>query len=310
MKAMVFTGTGVVEMLDVDEPVAGEGEVVLDVELAGICGSELHGIAHPGFRQPPLIMGHEFAARTADGRRVTVNPIVSCGVCDRCVAGQDQLCRSRSLVGIHRAGGFAERVAVPERTLHTLPDGMSWQTAAMVEPLANAVHAWRLCGEAAGARVGVIGAGTIGLVSLIVAAREAGDVVVADLSEERLETAQRLGASATVQRLEGEFDVIIDAVGAEATHRDALDRLRPGGTTVWLGLLSPVPGFDAQDLIRQEKKVFGSFAYRAQDFADAVGMAAEVDLSWATEFPLDQGAEIFTELMHGRSDVVKALLRP
>jgi len=87
MRAMVFTGPGVVEMLEVPDPVPGPDELLLNVALVGICGSELHGIVQPGFRQPPLIMGHEFAATTSDGRRVTVNPIVHCGSCDRCRAG-------------------------------------------------------------------------------------------------------------------------------------------------------------------------------------------------------------------------------
>ena len=144
---MVFTGTGVVEMLEVDAVEPGEGEVLLKVEAAGICGSELHGILHPGFREPPLVMGHEFAGTTPDGRRVTVNPIVSCGTCDLCVMGEDQLCRTRSIVGIHRPGAFAEHVVVAQRYLHDLPDSLSWQQGALIEPLANAWHTWGLAGR-------------------------------------------------------------------------------------------------------------------------------------------------------------------
>src|SRR2546430_5873096 len=114
MRALVFTAPSVVELRDVDEPAPRPGEAVLDVAVAGICGSELHGVRTPGFRIPPLIMGHEFAGTTPDGRRVAVNPLLSCGCCDRCRAGQTQLCWQRAIIGIHRPGGFAERVAVPE----------------------------------------------------------------------------------------------------------------------------------------------------------------------------------------------------
>jgi threonine dehydrogenase-like Zn-dependent dehydrogenase len=310
LQALVFTAPGVVEVLDVDEPTPVEGEVVVEVAAAGICGSELHGISKPGFRTPPLVMGHEFAGTTPDGRRVTVNPIVSCGTCDLCKTGLAQVCRERAIVGIHRPGAFAERVNVPAHMIHELPAEMAWERAAMVEPLANGVHAWALAGRPAGARVGIIGAGTIGLVAyLVAAAGGAGEVVVCDLSEDRLGMARNLGAT-TAAELDGEFDVVIDAVGVAATHKASVDRLRPGGTAVWIGLMGTDAGFDSTDLIRQEKSVLGSFAYTDDEFGEAVRLAQTADLGWVDSFPLAEGATIFTELMHGRTDVVKALLRP
>jgi threonine dehydrogenase-like Zn-dependent dehydrogenase len=310
MQALVFTRPGVVEVLDVDEPVAQAGEVIVEVAAAGICGSELHGISQPGFRTPPLVMGHEFAGVTADGTRVTVNPVVTCGQCDLCQAGLTQVCRDRAIVGIHRPGAFAERVAVPEQMVHPLPDGLSWERAAMIEPLANAVHAWGLADRPKGARVGVIGAGTIGLVSYLAAkAGQAGEVVVVDVADDRLSTARDLGAT-TATSLEGEFDVVIDAVGVAATHQASVDRLRPGGTAVWVGLMGTDPAFNSQDFIRTEKRVLGSFAYTDAEFGEAVELAGRADLDWVDSYPLADGARIFTELMHGRTDVVKALLRP
>ena len=106
MRAMVYTKPDTLELLDVDEPVTNEGEVIVEVEACGICGSELHGIAKPGFRQPPLIMGHEFSGRDPKGRAVAVNPIVSCGECDLCQSGRNEVCRNRSVVGIHRQGAL------------------------------------------------------------------------------------------------------------------------------------------------------------------------------------------------------------
>lgn len=310
MRALVFTATSTVEMLDVPEPQPADDEVIVDVEACGICGSELHGIQHPGFRQPPLVMGHEFVGVDPQGRRVVINPIVSCGTCDLCLRGQDQLCRSRSIIGIHRAGGFGERVAVPRSQLHVIPDGLSWDAAALIEPLANAVHAWELVASLEPRRVGVVGAGTIGLVCLLVARhRGAEHVTVVDLSDERLERARALGATATGSVLEGEFDAVFDCVGLPSTRRTAVEVLRPGGRCVFLGLLSPDPGFDALGVVRQEKSISGSFAYPAADFAAAVELAPRVDLSWASDFPLTRGDTIFTELMNGRADIAKALLR-
>jgi len=313
MKALVYTAPLELRVMDVDEPQPGQGEVVIHVKSAGICGSELEGVrSRSPFRVPPLIMGHEFGGERVDtGEAVVVNPIASCTTCDLCLLGQGNLCRSRAVVGIHRAGGFAEFVAVPERNLHSMPAGMSWAQAALVEPVANGVHAWRLVAARTPARVGIFGAGPIGLVCLVVARNSAAvEVCVADLAESRLEIARQLGAASTGRELSGEFDLVIDAVGAPATRRASVASLRPGGVAVWLGLHSDEPSFDALDLIRGEKSVLGSFAYSDADFRRAIGIAAAIDPSWVAPFPLDRGAEIFTELMNGRTDVVKAQLSP
>ena len=311
MRAMVFTAPGVVEMLDVKEPTTVDDEIIITVEATGICGSEPHGIRHAGFRKPPLVMGHEFVGRTSDGTRVAVNPLASCGSCDSCSRGLTNLCRTRQILGIHRPGGFAERVAVPERLVVPLPENLAWEAAALIEPLANAVHAWNLVAEQRPRTVGIIGAGTIGLVCTLAAADAGvGRIVVVDIAEERLEVASRLGATETAARLEGEFDVVIDCVGAEATHADSVSHLRPGGIATWVGLLAPGAGFDAQDVVRMEKVVRGSFAYTHPEFEAAVRLAPQVDLDWTDSFALDQGATIFTELMGGRKDIHKAILRP
>jgi threonine dehydrogenase-like Zn-dependent dehydrogenase len=311
MRALVFTGPGAVEMREVDEPAVGPGEVLVHVVASGICGSELHGVRTPGFRVPPLVMGHEFAGRTEDGRKVIVNPILSCGECDVCALGLRNVCRRREIVGVHRPGGFAERVAVPAAAVSELPEGLSWTAAGVVEPVANAVHAWSLAGTPAGARVGVIGAGAIGLACLQVArSGGAGAVEVADRSGERRAVAERLGADAAVSELGGEYDVIFDAVGAAVTHQRSLALLRPGGVAVWLGLAEAVSGFDAAELVRGEKRVLGSFAYSGGDFATAADLVGGWDLSWVETFPLSEGARIFTSLMNGGAIPVKALLAP
>jgi threonine dehydrogenase-like Zn-dependent dehydrogenase len=191
-----------------------------------------------------------------------------------------------------------------------MPEDMSWEQAALVEPLANAVHAWRLITDRAPARVGIIGAGTIGLVALIVSQwRGAGHVAVADLSADRLAVADRLGATTTGPALEGEFDVVFDAVGATPTRKASIEALRPGGAAVWLGLHHADPGFDSLAFTRSELAVFGSFAYTDQDFRAAIGLANSIDPFWVTTFPLERGVEIFTELMEGRTDIVKAQLQ-
>jgi threonine dehydrogenase-like Zn-dependent dehydrogenase len=311
VKALVFTGPGALELHDVPEPELADGDVLVHVRTVGICGSELHGARHPGFRKPPLIMGHEFAGTNDNGDRVVINPMLSCGHCELCLGGLRQVCRERQIIGVHRAGGFAERVAVPGSTLRPVPDWLDWDAAAMIEPAANAVHAWNIARAPAGARAAVLGCGAIGLLCLLTAlSGGAGRVDVTDLDPGRLAQASRLGAAAAGPGLDGEYDVIFDAVGSPVTRAVSVRHLRPGGTAVWLGLADDAPGFDANALIRAEKRVQGSFAYSDEEFARAAELLRDWDLSWTSQYPLTEGAEIFTGLMNGGLQPVKALLVP
>lgn len=311
MRALVFTAPSVVEVLDVPEIVVGEGEVVIHVERAGICGSELHGIRQPSFRVPPLIMGHEFVGRTEDGRRVAINPLISCGTCDLCLRGSGQLCRTRVLLGAHRAGGFAERATVPVSQLHDLPPSLSWDQAGLIEPVANALHAWHLAGSPRGQHIGVIGAGPIGLACIEVAlALGAAHVDCAELSAERTIEAKSIGARQVTNELGGEFDVIFDAVGTARTRSSSLEHLIPGGVTIWLGLATPDSSFDAASAIRFEKNIRGSFAYSPEEFVAAIELAPQLKLTWSSTFPLTQGADVFLSLMNGATTPIKALLQP
>jgi len=323
VKALVFTAPGRVELLDVPEPDPAPGEAVVQVRAAGICGSELHGARRPGFRKPPLIMGHEFAGTAAGGEAVVVNPILSCGRCAECRRGLRHVCREREIIGVHRAGGFAERVAVPTSALRPVPPGLPWEAAALIEPAANAVHAWNQAGaalggggaldanRAGGTRVAVLGCGAIGLLCAATAlSGGAGRVEVTDLSPARLAAAQRLGAHAAGPDLSGEYDVVMDAVGSAATRAASVAHQRPGGVAVWLGLAEEEAGFDANALVRSEKRVLGSFAYRDEEFASAAALIRDWDLAWAESYPLAAAAEIFTGLMNGGLHPVKALLRP
>jgi threonine dehydrogenase-like Zn-dependent dehydrogenase len=311
MRALVFTAPGVVEMQDVDEPRLLDGDVLIDVKGSGICGSELHGFRSVGMRKPPLVMGHEVVGIDAAGRRVAVNPLFSCGACDLCSRGLPQVCRERGLLGVHRPGGFAERVAVPADAVHVLPDGVEWEAAAMIEPLANALHAVRRVPDVRGARVAVIGAGAIGLLCLLVARRlGAANVTVVDPSPGRLGTATRLGADDTGPALVEEYDAVVDAVGLPTTRADSLLRVRPGGHAVWIGLARAEATIDGNDLVRGERQVLGSFAYRPEEFAEAVALSAECDLGWSTGIALEDAQRVFMALADGRSEIVRAVIRP
>src|SRR5438105_2764075 len=185
VRAIVWRGPRRMAIEEMDEPRLGDDAVIVRPDAAGICGSEIEGyLGRMANRVPPLVMGHEFAGTVVSaargpgaewsGRRVSVNPLLSCRSCDRCRAGERNLCPERRLIGVHLAGGFAERVAVPIANLVALPDGVDPRTGALVEPLANAVHAVGLARRLVATDLAVvIGAGTIGIFALH-AARAAG----------------------------------------------------------------------------------------------------------------------------------------
>ncbi|MDA8296704.1 MAG: alcohol dehydrogenase catalytic domain-containing protein [Actinomycetota bacterium] len=315
MLAMVYTAPLELKMLDVDEPTPARGEVVIEVAAVGICGSELEGFASKSpFRVPPLIMGHEFSGRRMDtGEPVAVNPVVSCGGCDMCLRGMSNICRDRKILGIQRAGAFAQRVVVPERNCYLLPEDVPLVAAALVEPFANAIHAFRLLQQAdpLPLRIGVIGAGTLGyLVAWVAQDRGTPHIAVAELSPERRDIVQRSGSYTVSDHLEGEFDAIFDAVGSSATRRTSLELLRPGGTAVWLGLHGPEPGIDGLALIRDEKRVLGTFCYQDVDFRAAVARVAAVNPSALATHPLDEGVGVFERLISGEVSSLKTLLLP
>ena len=316
MQAMVYSAPLTLELADVQEPVAGEGEVLVEVEAVGICGSELGGVkTQSPFRVPPLIMGHEFAGRRVDtGERVAVNPLIACGSCDLCLRGARNICRKRKLIGIQQSGAFAELVAVPADRCVPLPAGMTAEHGALTEPVANAVHAWRLAlsQDPGPTRVGVIGAGTLGLVTALVALQSGmADVEIADLSDVRLAFARDAGVPTTGQGLEGEYDVIFDAVGTAATRATSVELLRPGGTAIWIGLHEPGAGLDSLAFIRAEKRVLATFTFLERDFSAALDVIASLGPTpWISSAPLSAGVETFEGLMAGDDAATKTLLVP
>jgi threonine dehydrogenase-like Zn-dependent dehydrogenase len=313
MKALVYLGEQEMVVREEPTPTPSADEALIVMSAAGICGSELGAVKHHDpTRKVPLIMGHEFVGIRSDtGKLVAVNPLVTCGTCDRCRAGQENLCRTRSLIGVHRSGGFAEQVAVPISNIHELPVGTSVSAAVLIEPLANAWHLWHLSGATPSSRIGIIGGGAIGLMTAIVALHSgAADVTLADVSEERRNTAKGAGVPSVVDRLEGEYDVIVDAVGAHETRATSIRQLRPGGRALWEGLHDGESPIDGRDLARREIAILGSFAYVDDDFSEAVRSVGLVDERWVSTVPLDDGARVFKRLMESPDAFVRTALVP
>lgn len=338
MRAMVYTAPLELQMLDVEEPELQAGEVLLEVASAGICGSELEGFATKSPRRvPPLVMGHEFSGRILEvgegvegfkpGQRVTVNPLITCGQCKLCQMGRSNAYPNRRLTGMHRPGGFAQRVAVPAGQVFPIPDSMTYNEAAMVEPLANGIHAVRLANDFTAENVCVFGAGTIGLLAAQ-GAKLLGNVriMLVDVNDRRLEYAKIRSADATVNSKTQDlakaaqeftngngFDYCIDAAGLAQTRQSSAELLRPGGTAVWIGTHSDETNLSGFNTIHQEKRLQGSYGYTQQDFAKSFQLLSsggiEID-SWCREFPLEEGVTTFTDLLGGQTEHVKAILQP
>jgi 2-desacetyl-2-hydroxyethyl bacteriochlorophyllide A dehydrogenase len=279
-------------------------------------------------RVPPLVMGHEFAGMVVaagrgagdewSGRRVAVNPLLSCRSCARCKAGERNLCAERRLIGVHVAGAFAERVVVPAANLVRLPDGVDARIGALVEPLANAVHAVGLARRLGKFETAVVlGAGTIGLFALY-AARAAGvpDVRVVEPHSARRAAALAAGAraahaDAAELARERRADLVIDAVGATATRRAAVDLVRPGGAVVLLGLHEDESALPFHRVVRDQVALQGSFAYTDADFAAALKLLTKGKVSLgqlASTRPLEAGPEAFATLAAGPTAQLKTFL--
>lgn len=333
MQALVYTTPGQVELREWNEPTPRYGEVLLRVRAAAICGSDLHGfLGHSKIRVPPMVMGHEFAGDIIElgpgvtglavGDRVTVQPILGCGQCRDCHEGHTNSCANRRLMGGQLQGAFAERIAVPQHVVYRLPDHVSYEEAALTEPLANGIHMARLA-PARYEDVVIIGAGTLGLMALqayrLMGARR---VVLLDTAPNRLEVARKLGADATFNPASEQSSaiyealggarpkIVVDAVGRSVTRRQALELLAPRGTAVMLGLVDQETSFDVLAAINREIRIQGSYASNDDDMRDALAMIADrrVDVtSWVEHFTLDSGQEIFTRLTGDPRGLVKAL---
>jgi L-iditol 2-dehydrogenase len=225
-------------------PTPAPGESLVRVTAVGLCGSDLHwfedgAIGDAGFAHP-LVLGHEFAGVTEDGRRVAVDPAIPCGRCELCLAGHPNLCEAQRFAGYSDTdGGLREYVAWPERCLVPLPDALSDADGAMLEPLGIAVHAVDLGKIKPGMTVGVFGCGPIGLLVLQVArAAGATRLLVTEPRPHRLEMAQRLGGEPWARSGGEQVDVAFECAGEQAAVDDALHAARPGARIILVGIPS------------------------------------------------------------------------
>ena len=327
MKALVYQGNETLSYTDLDLPSTREGEVLVEVVAAGICGSDLHAFHGKDERRPaPLILGHEVSGYADfDGQRqaVVVNPLVTCGECPACERGEDNLCPDRQIISMDpRPGSFAEYFAMPTRNLIPLPEGTDLNKAALCEPLACGWHAVRLAEQSTGMKLSdinliVCGAGAVGLGTAL-SARALGvkNIWVIETLPGRRANAEREGLIAIDPSDLADHDLpaidaVIDAVGIMPTRALASERLRPGGTLVHIGLGNADGGFDIRRATLQEIKFVGSYTYTMKHFKEVVDalLANKFGhLDWFQVESAVEGQTWFERLSNNEVSAAKVLL--
>lgn len=325
MKALIYTAPEQLEYQDFADPVARAGEALITVDSVGVCGSDMHAfLGHDDRRPAPLILGHEAAGTTDQGRRVTINPLVTCGTCRLCLSGRDNLCLNRQIISMPpREGVFAERVAMPESNLIDVPDNVPLSKATLAEPIACGWHAARIGreqihGSPNAVRALVIGGGAIGVgAALSLIAQGSKNVCLVEPNALRH---GYLKSQTEIKVLDSDdlgddacFDMVIDGVGYEATRKLASAKVSPGGTVVHIGLGSATGGIDARRMTLQEIAFIGSYTYTAADFRETAAAMFEGrlgTLDWFEKRPLKDGQQAFFDIRNGQVAAPKIILKP
>jgi L-iditol 2-dehydrogenase len=325
------------------EPTLEPGEVLVRVAACGICGSDVHGVdGSTGRRVPPIIMGHEAAGEIVAcgesvqgwqvGERVTFGCVIHCTDCFYCQRGELELCENRrwlgvSIPGFRKHGAFAEYVAVPQQILFRVPQELSYERAAMMEPLTIAAHALARTRLALYDTAVVVGSGMIGLLVIqLLKLAGAGRIVAVDISDERLALAERFGAThllrsdrddvpAAVRSLNQgrRADVVIEAVGAGSTVSLAIACARKGGSLTLIGNLAQRVEVPLQEIVLGELTLRGT-TNAANEWDACLRMlstgAVNVDALISKVAPLSDGVEWFDRLRRAERGLMKVILQP
>lgn len=326
MKALVYTGPETLDYRDVPDPEIGE-DALIRVAHVGVCGSDMHAWAGHDERRPaPLILGHEVSGSVVEGpgagSRVAVNPLVTCGACSACRSGRENLCATRELISMPpREGAFAELLAMPAGNLIPIPDEVPTEKAVLTEPLSCGWHAVRLAQrfldmQISEARCLVIGGGAIGLgAALILGDRNAAEIHIAEINPMRRVILSLAGSfrvyDPSSEKDPEAVDLVIDAVGFEATRASASAAVRPGGAILHIGLGSATGGLDIRRMTLQEIAFIGAYTYSAADFRETAGAIFSGRLGaldWTDIRPLSEGASAFADMRSGRAAAPKIVL--
>ena len=330
MKALVYTDTLELQYRDEPDPVPTVGDALVKIEAVGICGSDMHAYhGHDARRVPPLVLGHEAVGVVQNGihkdKRVVLNPLITCGHCDHCLGGRSNLCSERELIGMRRAGAFADYINIPERNLLDIPADMDSVTASLTEPAATSLHAIYLAEQVLNRPVSecnalILGAGSIGVfAALMLKHKGCEEIYLGDTNPLRRATAQKAMCATVYDPLGDQlpepasFDLIIDAVGSGRSRAASSTLVAAGGVISHVGLMDNEPGLDTRRLTLDEIAFLGNYTYSVIDLRAAIGLLycdALGALDWVESRALADGAQAFRDIHEGRAAAAKIVLKP
>jgi L-iditol 2-dehydrogenase len=343
MKALVLKEYNQFSFEDLPEPDVKNGDVLIKIKSCAICGSDIHGMdGSTGRRIPPIVMGHEASGVVVEtgsdsndykpGDRVTFDSTIYCGHCFFCRRGEINLCENRKVIGVscadyHLNGAFAEYITVPARVLYHLPDGISFDQAAMVEPLSIALHAVSRTHIAINSTAAVVGAGMIGLMIVqLLKLAGCGQIAAIDLDQGKLDLARQFGATMTLKAGDADAgecirqitggrgtDLAFEAVGLTPTVQTAISVLRKGGSLVLVGNLASSVEIPLQSIVTRQISLSGSCA-SSGEYAAGLDLVAsgkvDVDTFISAVAPLSDGAAWFRRLYANEPGLMKVILAP
>src|SRR5258707_4564993 len=317
MKQAVMTAPGQIEFHEIDKPTPRDNEVVMQTKRIGVCGSDIHVYhgMHP-YTGYPVVKGHEvggvvsavgsYVTHVKVGDKITFMPQVTCGKCYPCTHGMNNICESLKVMGFQTGGAAQEYFALPAENVLKLPDSMSVDEAAFVEPLSVTVHALKRGGGVEGKRVLVLGAGPIGnLTAQVAKASGASAVMITDISPYKLDKAEKCGVDFAVNTANEKLgdailrdfgpekaDLILECVGVEPTITDAIQNARKGSTIVIVGVFGKKPQVDLRLVQDRELTLVGTLMYHKPDYERAIELVAggklHLDEMITHRFPFDQ----------------------
>lgn len=337
MLQQVMAAPGEIHFREVETPVPGKGEVLVKIMRIGVCGSDIHVYhgEHP-FTSYPVTQGHEVSgivealgegvSQYSVGQKVTIQPQVVCGECHPCRHGKYNLCENLKVMGFQTTGTASEYFAVAAEKLLPLPENMSLDEGAMLEPLAVAVHAAAQAGDLAGKKIAVLGAGPIGiLVAQTVKGMGAQQVLITDISDLRLEKAKECGADFVVNTKKTAFeaailaafgpdraDIIYDCAGNNITMEQAIHSARKGSVIILVAVFAGKATVDLAVLNDKELDLNTSMMYREPDYLRAISLVQEGKVRLAPlitkHFPFSKYQQAYAYIDENREAVMKVII--
>lgn len=327
---------------EIEKPKARTGNVVIKVAYCGICGSDIPRYFKGGVHSFPQILGHEFSGIVDEvgenvtsvhvGDRVAVAPLIPCGKCNLCQSGEPAMCPNYSFIGSRQSGAMADFVEVPERNCIKIPDNLSLKEAALLEPLAVAIHGVDRVNIHSGAKVMILGAGTIGFLTLLtLRAKGVGEIIVVDLNQRKLDLAKEIGADVIINPLNISLkdyfsthelpEIVYETAGSSITQAQAIEFTRIKGNVVFVGTSTKEVVLKSEvfeKILRHELNITGSWMSYSTPFPGYEWKAGlrymatkEIDVTplITGEFRLEDKEIPFNKMVEKDTDQIKLLYK-